>query len=79
MSPELCEVAERVIVSFGEEAASVQHWEALDASLLAKLLISLLGQTVDPGIERRVLDSIDRMMEGDFYGAEEELHRRLTR
>lgn len=76
---ELCEVAERAIVSFGEEAASVQHREALDASLLAKLLISLLGQTVDPDIKRRVQDSIDQMIEGGFYGVEEELHRRPTR
>lgn len=76
---ELCEIAERAIESFGDKAASVQHREALDASLLARLLISLLDQTMDPDIKRRVQDSIDRMIEGGFYGVEEELQRRLTR
>ncbi len=76
---ELCEIGERAIESFGEKAASVQHREALDASLLAKLLITLLDQTVDPDIKHRVQDSIDRMIEGGFYGVEEELQRRLTR
>ena len=76
---ELCEIAERAIESFGEKAASVQHREALDASLLAKLLISLHKQTIDPDINRRVQDSIDQLITGGFYGVEEELQRRLTR
>ena len=76
---ELCAIAERVIESFGEKAASAQHMEALTGQTLATLLLSLLEQTMDPDIKRRVQDSIDRMIEGGFYGVEEELQRRLTR
>ncbi len=74
---EICEIAERALAEFGPKAASIQHMEAMVAQLLAKLLFRLLDATDDQRVKVRVQNIIDRMIQANFYGAEEELRRRL--
>ena len=70
-------MAERALEEYGTKATSFAFHEALEAYQLGIILLRLIGQTDDADLCGRTQDAVDRMIETNWYGVEEDLRRGL--
>ena len=68
LPPEVCDLAERAVVSYGPKAGDIRLREAAVAYDLVPLVMRLHEETDDPDLRRRVLDVIDDMLRFGFLG-----------
>ena len=70
---EVCNLAERAVMTSGFRASSIQSSEAGVAYTLAPLIVRLHEETSDPSLQERVLVAIDDMIRAGFIGIDERL------
>ena len=76
---ELCDLAERAVVAFGDRAASIRFGEGGDANGLSELMVRLYEETNDDAVRTRALDAIDDMVQTGFIGIDDRLRERFHR
>ena len=76
---EVCVLAERAVVEYGDKATSVQTAEGGDAYGFSQLLVRLHEETSAPTLRKRILDVIDGMLRAGFLGIDERLRERFER
>ena len=76
---ELCDLAERAVVAFGDRAASIRFGEGGDAHGLSELMVRLYEETNDDAVRTRALDAIDDMVQAGFIGIDDRLRERFHR
>jgi len=76
---ELCDLAERAVVVFGDRASSIRLGEGGDAHELSELMVRLYEETHDDALRTRALDSIDDMVRAGFIGIDDRLSERFHR
>ena len=79
LPPEVCDLAERAVVSYGRKAGDIRLREAAAAYDLAPLVMRLHEETDDPDLRRRVLDVIDDMLGFGFLGMNDRLGQEYDR
>ena len=76
---EICDLAERAVVVFGDRAASIRFGEGGDAHELSELMVRLYEETNDASLGTRALDAIDDMVRAGFVGIDDRLSDRFDR
>ena len=69
----VCSLADRAVDAWGEAAGDISTSAAGDAYILSKLVVRFYAQASDDAQGGRALDAIDRMIEVDFSGLQDEL------
>ena len=76
---EVCDLAERAVVAYGQKAGDVRLRESAAAYDLAPLVMRLHEETDDSDLRRRVLDVIDDMLRLGFMGMSDRLGEKYDR
>lgn len=76
---ELCDLAEKAVVAFGDRASSIRFGEGGDAHELSELMVRLYEETNDDAVRTRALDAIDDMVQAGFIGIDDRLGERFHR